>query len=120
MELALALFNVGAGLGLLAVGAALLYLAWRLTPLIRETRALEGDLRRLSRTTEREIRALIDRAAEATRAVEIVADDAAVKVARLDELVRALEAGGAAQGAASRASSGSVESPETWEERSDS
>ena len=52
MDLALAVFNIGAGLGVLAAGAALVYLAWQTTPLIRESRALALDLRRLARTTD--------------------------------------------------------------------
>ena len=48
MDLALAIFNIGAGLGVLAAGAALAYLAWQSTPLIRESRALTADVRRLT------------------------------------------------------------------------
>ena len=40
MDVALAIFNVGAGLGVLAAGGALVYLAWQMTPLIKESRAL--------------------------------------------------------------------------------
>ena len=42
MDLALAIFNIGAGLGVLAAGGALVYLAWQATPLIRESRAPDG------------------------------------------------------------------------------
>lgn len=91
MELALAIFNAGAGIGLLAVGGALAYLAWRLTPLIAESRALARDLRRLARTTETELRPLLDRAREVTRSAEVLTDDAAVRVARLAEIVEVLE-----------------------------
>ena len=52
MDVALAIFNIGAGLGVLAAGAALIYLAWQLTPLIRESRALAKDLRRLTQETD--------------------------------------------------------------------
>lgn len=91
MELALAIFNVGAGIGLLAVGVAVAYLAWRLTPLVAETRALTRDLRRLARTTETELLPLLDRAREVTRSAEVLTDDAAVKVARLAEAVDVLD-----------------------------
>jgi hypothetical protein len=91
VELALGIFNVGAGIGLLAVGGAVAYLAWRLTPLIRETRALTHDLRRLTRTTETELRPLLDRAREVTRSAEVLTEDAAVRVARLAEMVEVLE-----------------------------
>jgi hypothetical protein len=118
VELALAIFNAGAGIGLLAVGGAVAYLAWRLTPLIAETRALTHDLRRLTRTTETELRPLLDRAREVTRSAEVLTDDAAVRVARLAEMVEVLEEAsrqpitvGAHPGP-----SGSVESTETPEE----
>ena len=60
MELALTLFNVGAGLGILAVGVAVAYVAWRVTPLIAETRMLTQERRRLARTTDAELRPLLD------------------------------------------------------------
>ncbi len=91
MELALAVFNIGAGIGILAVGASVVYLAWRLTPLIAETRALTHDLRRLTRTTEAELRPILDRAREVTRSAEVLTEDAAVQVARLAEMVHVME-----------------------------
>lgn len=91
MDLALAVFNVGAGLGLLAVGVALAYLSWRVTPLIRETRELARDARRLSRLVEQEVRPLVARASETAAGAEQLVDDAAIKVARLAEAVAALE-----------------------------
>ena len=121
MELALAIFNVGAGIGILAVGAAVVYLAWRLTPLVAETRALTRDLRRLARTTETELRPLLDRARDVTRSAEVLTDDAAVKVARLaeavdllDEIARRPVTAGAYPGEV-----GPIESTETPEERWD-
>lgn len=122
MELALTIFNVGVGLGILAVGAAVAYLAWRLTPLIAETRALTQDLRRLARATETELRPMLDRARDATRAAELLADDAAVKVARLSDAVEVLE--GIARGShtpiAHPDAAGSVEFTQTPEEQSNS
>lgn len=91
MELALTVFNVGAGIGILAVGLAVAYLAWRLTPLIAETRALTSDLRRLTRATEGELRPLLERAREVTRSAEVLAEDAAVRVARLADAADVLE-----------------------------
>ncbi|MEP7081866.1 MAG: hypothetical protein ABI841_02695 [Chloroflexota bacterium] len=118
MELALAIFNVGAGIGILAVGASVAYLAWRLTPLIAETRALTHDLRRLTRTTEAELRPLLDRAREVTRSAEVLTDDAAVRVARLAEMVEVMEeaARRPITATAHPAAVGSVESTETSEE----
>ena len=78
MELALTIFNVGAGLGILAVGVAVAYLAWRVTPLIAETRALTRDVRRLTRTMDGDLRPLLDRARDTARAAELVTEDAAL------------------------------------------
>lgn len=121
MELALTIFNVGAGLGILAVGLAVAYLAWRVTPLIAETRALTRDIRRLTRATEAELRPLLDRARDTARAAELLTEDAAVRVARLADAVEVLEeiAGGAA-GPAHHAPVGSVESAHTAEDHSNS
>ena len=52
MDVALAIFKIGAGIGVLAAGAALVYLAWQTTPLIKESRALTADLRRLTRAAD--------------------------------------------------------------------
>ena len=120
MELALAVFNIGAGIGILAVGASVAYLAWRLTPLIAETRALTHDLRRLTRTTEAELRPILDRAREVTRSAEVLTEDAAVKVARLAEMVEVMEDASQDRrpvtAAAYPAPVGSVESTETQDE----
>jgi hypothetical protein len=118
VELALAVFNVGAGIGLLAVGASVAYLAWRLTPLIAETRALTHELRRLTRTAETELRPLVERAGEVTRSAEVLTDDAAIRVARLTELVEVMEgvARSPITAAPHPAAVGSVESTETPEE----
>ena len=91
MELAVTIFNVGAGLGILAVGIAVAWLAWRVTPLVAETRELTRDLRRLTRATEGELRPMLDRARDTVRAAEVLTDDAAVKVARLRDAVDALD-----------------------------
>lgn len=122
MELALTIFNVGAGLGILAVGVAVAYLAWRVTPLISETRALTRDVRRLTRTMDGDLRPLLDRARDAARAAELVTEDAALGVARLAAAVEALEeiAGGATPSAPHHAPVGSVESAHTAEDHSNS
>jgi cell division protein FtsB len=121
VELALAIFNVGAGIGILLVGLAVVYLAWRLTPLVAETRALTRDLRRLGRTTEAELRPLLDRARDVTRSAEVLTEDAAVKVARLAEAVDLLDeaARRPVTVGAHPARVGPIESTETPEERWD-
>ena len=91
MDLALAIFNIGAGIGVLAAGGALVYLAWQTTPLIRETRALALDLRRLTRTTDSELRPILAHARELTSNVEVLSEDVAVKLDRLSDLMTALQ-----------------------------
>ena len=120
MELALTIFNIGAGLGILAVGVSVAYLAWRLTPLVAETRALTHDVRRLTRATEAELRPLLDRARETVRAAEVLTDDAAVKVANLRDAVDVLEEVARGPGAPTGypAPAGSVEFAQTREEPS--
>ncbi|HUF06931.1 MAG TPA: DUF948 domain-containing protein [Candidatus Binatia bacterium] len=91
MDVALAIFNIGAGLGVLAAGGALVYLAWRMTPLVRDGRALASDLRRLARTTEQELRPILAHARQVTSNVEVLSEDAAVKLDRLTDLLDGLQ-----------------------------
>lgn len=91
MDLALAIFNIGAGLGVLAAGGALVYLAWQTTPLIKETRALTLDLRRLTRTTDTELRPILAHARELTSNAEVLSEDVAVKLDRLSDLMNSLQ-----------------------------
>ncbi len=119
MEFALAVFNIGAGLGVLAAGGALVYLAWQATPLIRESRALAADLRRLARTADAELRPILTQTRELTTSVEVLSEDVAVKLERLGEVIDTLQAGletGRITVAAGRSESRSVES---WETRED-
>ena len=123
MDVALAIFNIGAGLGVLAAGGALVYLAWQTTPLIKESRALARDLRRLTRTTDAELRPILAQARELTGNVEVLSEDVAVKLDRLSEATTALERSiGSASitVAAGRAETLPVESWETREDASDS
>jgi uncharacterized protein YoxC len=91
MDLALTIFNVGAGLGVLAAGVALAFLAWQATPLIRESRALTADLRRLTRTTDQELRPILAHTRELTSNVEVLSEDVAVKLDRLTDLMNSLQ-----------------------------
>src|ERR687897_1553437 len=91
MDLALAVFNIGAGIGVLAAGGALVYLAWQTTPLIKESRALTLDLRRLTRTTDSELRPILASARELTSNVEVLSEDVAVKLDRLTDLMNSLQ-----------------------------
>jgi hypothetical protein len=93
MDVALAIFNIGAGLGVLAAGGALVYLAWQTTPLIKESRALTGDLRRLTRTADAELRPILAHTRELTSNVEVLSEDVAVKLDRLTDLMNALQQG---------------------------
>jgi hypothetical protein len=91
MDVAVAIFNIGAGLGVLAAGAALAYLAWQTAPLIRESRALAADVRRLTRTTETELRPILAHARELAGNVEVLSEDVAVKLDRLNDLMNSLQ-----------------------------
>jgi uncharacterized protein YoxC len=91
MELALAVFQVGAGLGILAVGLALGWLAIQVTPLLRETRALAADTRRLAMLADDELRPILASARELTSNVEVLSEDVAVKLDRLTDIMNALQ-----------------------------
>lgn len=120
MDVALLIFNVGAGLGVLAAGLALVFLAWRTTPLIRESRELTADLRRLVRTADAELRPLATQAREAVGNAEVLTEDAAVKLERFGDVLSALDelaAGRHGSPPARRAEGWPVESTETREDR---
>jgi uncharacterized protein YoxC len=122
MDLALVVFNVGAGLGVLAAGVALVYLAWQMTPLIRESRALTADLRRLTRTTDHELRPILAHARELTSNAEVLSEDVAVKLDRLTDLMNSLQHSldtVQITAAPRRPTPASVESWETREDASD-
>jgi hypothetical protein len=91
MDLALAIFNVGVGIGVLTAGIALAYLAWRTTPLIKESRALTADLRRLARLADHELRPILAHAREVSGNVEVLSEDAAVKLDRLGQILTDLQ-----------------------------
>jgi hypothetical protein len=123
MDIALAIFNIGAGLGVLAAGGALIYLAWRATPLIKESRALTQDLRRLTRVADAELRPILANTRELTSNVEVLSEDVAVKLDRLADIMNTLQQGlehGQITVAAGHPERVPVESWETREESSDS
>jgi hypothetical protein len=91
MELALAIFQIGAGLGILAVGLALGWLVIQVTPLLRETRALAADTRRLALLADDELRPILASARELTSNVEVLSEDVAVKLDRLTDIMNALQ-----------------------------
>lgn len=91
MELALAVFQIGAGLGILAVGLALGWLAIQTAPLLRETRALAADMRRLALLADDELRPILASARELTSNVEVLSEDVAVKLDRLTDIMNALQ-----------------------------
>ena len=122
MDVALAIFNIGAGIGVLLAGGALAYLAWQTTPLIRETRALTGDLRRLTRATDAELRPILSHTRELTSNVEVLSEDVAVKLDRLTDLMNGLQSSlerGQLTIAPGRPEARPVESWETREDGSD-
>lgn len=119
MDLALAIFNIGAGLGVLAAGGALVYLAWQTTPLIKESRALAVELRRLARTTDQELKPILAHTRELTSNVEVLSEDVAVKLDRLSDLMNSLQHS-LERGQLTLAAGRSGERPvESWETRED-
>jgi hypothetical protein len=91
MDVAVAIFNIGAGLGVLAAGLGLAYLAWQASPLIRESRALAADVRRLARTTETHLEPILAHARELAGNVEVLSEDVAVKLDRATDLMNSLQ-----------------------------
>jgi hypothetical protein len=91
MELALAVFNIGAGLGVLAAGLALAWLAIQAAPLLREMRALASDTRRLAMLADDELRPILASARELTSNVEVLSEDVAVKLDRLTDIMNAMQ-----------------------------
>ncbi len=92
MDVALAIFNVGVGIGVLTAGIALAVLAWQTSPLIRESRALTSDLRRLAKLTEQELKPILAQVREVSGNVEVLSEDAAVKLDRLGQILTDLQA----------------------------
>ena len=79
------------GIGVLAAGGALVYLAWQTTPLIKESRALVKDLRRLTATTGTELQPILVQARELTSNAEVLSEDVAVKLDRLSDIMNSLQ-----------------------------
>lgn len=119
MDIAIAIFNIAAGLGVLAAGLALAYLAWQAAPLIRESRALTKDLRRLAHTADAELQPMLARARELATNVEVLSEDAAVKLERLDGALATLEAGLASDRLTVAAGHPEPRPVESWEMRQD-
>ena len=120
MDFALAIFNIGAGLGVLAAGAALAYLAWQTTPLIKESRALTVELRRLARTTDTELRPILGHTRELTSNAEVLSEDVAVKLDRLNDLMNSLQHSLDSVQITTAPRRPEVGSVESWETREDS
>jgi uncharacterized protein YoxC len=120
VELAAVIFNVGVGLGVLAVGAASVVFVIQSLPLLREARALTVDARRMTALLKSDLPPILAGIRELTASVEVVSEDMAVKLERLNDLLaglqRTLDANAAASAGAApyRSAVGSVES---WERR---
>ncbi|MDP9244435.1 MAG: DUF948 domain-containing protein [Chloroflexota bacterium] len=91
MDVAVLIFNVGVGLGVLLVGAGLLLLAIRVLPLIRETQTLVREARAVVDTADPEIGPILRHAREVGANVELLSEDVAVKLDRLTDLMNALQ-----------------------------
>lgn len=91
MDLALVIFNVGVGLGVLAIGGSVAYLTLQAVPLLRESRALARDARRLTRAADQELRPILAHARQLSSNVEVLSEDVAVKLDRVGDLMTALQ-----------------------------
>ena len=105
---------------MLAAGAALAYLAWQTTPLIKESRALTVELRRLARTTDTELRPILSHARELTSNAEVLSEDVAVKLDRLNDLMNSLQHSLDSVQITTAPRRSEVGSVESWETREDS
>jgi uncharacterized protein YoxC len=120
MELVSAIFNVGVGLGILLIGAALLVLVVSSIPLLRESRLLARETRQLVGVADAELRPTLVHARDLVANAEVLTEDVAVKLDRLTDLMNHLgvtleEIRGAV--ASGRVSLGPVESSPAPEER---
>lgn len=91
MDLVSVIFNVGVGLGVLLAGAALLLLVLNALPLLAETRGLSKDSRRVVALVEREMQPILAHSRELAANAEVLSEDVAVKLDRLNDLMNALQ-----------------------------
>ena len=91
MELVSVIFNVGVGIGVLLAGAALLVLVVSTLPLLTETRSLTKDSRRLVALAQRELPPILAHSRELAANAEVLSEDVAVKLDRLNDLMNALQ-----------------------------
>jgi uncharacterized protein YoxC len=91
VELAAVIFNLGVGLGVLAVGAAAVVLVINSLPLLREARALTVDARRMTAILNTDLQPLLASARELGASLEVVSEDVAVKLERLNDTLAAMQ-----------------------------
>ena len=91
VEWAPLVYNIGVGVGVLLIGIAVLALAIASFPLLRETRRLAADMRRLVALGETELRPTLVSLRESATRVDAIAADAPRRVERLDELMESAE-----------------------------
>lgn len=91
MELVTIIFEVGVGIGAVLIGVAALVFAVAALPLLRETRALAADSRRVAAVAEHELQPLLSHAREVAENAEVLSEDVAVKLDRLNDLMNALQ-----------------------------
>jgi hypothetical protein len=80
MDLALTIFRIGVGVGVLLVGIGLLIAVLSLRPLVRDTRSLARDVQRLSRLAEEQVPELLARARTVAANAEVLTEDVAVRL----------------------------------------
>ncbi|HEX2195098.1 MAG TPA: hypothetical protein VHK63_09115 [Candidatus Limnocylindria bacterium] len=80
MDLALTIFRIGVGLGVLLVGIGLIVAVVSLRPLVRDTRSLARDVQRLARLAEEQVPELLAQARTVAANAEVLTEDVAVRL----------------------------------------
>lgn len=106
MEWSQQVYEIGVGVGLVLIALALIVLVAAAVPLMRETRRLAVDLRRLVALTETELRPTLAELREVTATLAVLGREMGPRLERLDRLAataeRTLEAVRVASQAVSR------------------
>jgi hypothetical protein len=91
MDVAITIFRVGVGIGAVLVGLGIVLIALYLRPVARDARALANDARRLANLAETELGNIMGGARELTSGAELLTDDLAERLDRLNQQARELE-----------------------------
>jgi uncharacterized protein YoxC len=91
MDVAITIFRVGVGIGAVLVGLGIVLIALYLRPVARDARALANDARRLANLAETELADIIGGTRELASGTELLTDDLAERLDRLNQQARELE-----------------------------